>query len=353
MPIIKYIDKNGYYEYPELDVVVFSSKHNHPFTIKRMSSLLSRIPDKFRKIEFSYCPFSGSEQEIVDMLALVPSHIDEIEFLGVNYPRAPGFESNNKALRYMQILISSLTEHVKKVSFTSIYSTCVDIESFIALLRSIPKTVQEVILDDLNCYFDKEELLSRLPRCFANGDNRNTINFSLSMNEVLSDNGTTRYCRNFTVSSAEASQLLQPHKLLNSSIRQPAEDAAPTSVQNTYMHRFMKTPQTRPAKNEFEIEAKLQEAGLSFEDIEKEFPMETYPGLYCPITNEIFREPVILGTTGHTYERKAIEAALQKRPNIDPISNKETSDMTLTVNYSCKDIIISMVHSLARKSLTP
>ena len=49
--------------------------------------------------------------------------------------------------------------------------------------------------------------------------------------------------------------------------------------------------------------------------------------------------PVILGTTGHTYDRSKIIEALRRRPNKDPISNSTIYNSTLTPNYSLINIM--------------
>ena len=41
----------------------------------------------------------------------------------------------------------------------------------------------------------------------------------------------------------------------------------------------------------------------------------------CPITMEIFEDPVILVQTGQTYERVALLQALEQRPQVDPLTN--------------------------------
>eukprot|EP00959_Pyramimonas_sp_CCMP1952_P309596 6479219-Pyramimonas_sp.AAC.2 len=46
--------------------------------------------------------------------------------------------------------------------------------------------------------------------------------------------------------------------------------------------------------------------------------------LICPITFEIFREPV-QDEKGHTFERAAIEACLRERPGVCPLTNERYS----------------------------
>jgi len=59
--------------------------------------------------------------------------------------------------------------------------------------------------------------------------------------------------------------------------------------------------------------------------------------LTCPITQEVMREPVMLGKTGQTYEKSAIEGWLAKN-NTDPITRTELEDTSLSVNYALKSL---------------
>ena len=59
--------------------------------------------------------------------------------------------------------------------------------------------------------------------------------------------------------------------------------------------------------------------------------------LECPITHEIMKDPVILIETGISYDRKAIEAWLEKH-DTDPITRKQLNDKTLVTNYALKSL---------------
>ncbi|CAF0782165.1 unnamed protein product [Adineta steineri] len=57
----------------------------------------------------------------------------------------------------------------------------------------------------------------------------------------------------------------------------------------------------------------------------------------CPITNEIFRDPV-MGDDGHTYERKAITEWLKKN-GTSPITREPMDINSLKTNYAIKKVI--------------
>jgi len=59
--------------------------------------------------------------------------------------------------------------------------------------------------------------------------------------------------------------------------------------------------------------------------------------LECPLTHELFIDPVLLGDTGHTFERTAIEEWLQKK-HTDPLSNDELENIALVPNYTVKGL---------------
>jgi hypothetical protein len=57
--------------------------------------------------------------------------------------------------------------------------------------------------------------------------------------------------------------------------------------------------------------------------------------LLCPITREIFRDPVFVGEVGNTYERVAIESFWERlgRSKRDPLTNAELSSTSTFVNW--------------------
>ena len=60
--------------------------------------------------------------------------------------------------------------------------------------------------------------------------------------------------------------------------------------------------------------------------------------LLCPITREMFRDPVFLVGSGHTYERKAIERHLRSS-QFDPISNIPVMSKQLITNWSMRSAV--------------
>lgn len=68
--------------------------------------------------------------------------------------------------------------------------------------------------------------------------------------------------------------------------------------------------------------------------------MKMESAFYCSISLEIMRDPVILGSTGRTFERKAIEEWL-KIHETDPISNEflKPEDRAIIPNRALKDAI--------------
>ena len=87
---------------------------------------------------------------------------------------------------------------------------------------------------------------------------------------------------------------------------------------------------------------------------------ERFPDLVCPISQKIMQDAVMLGTTGHTYERSQITEALRRRPNKDPISNAQINDCTLTPNYALINTIkqikeqnISSISNISNISTAP
>jgi|AntAceMinimDraft_1070359.scaffolds.fasta_scaffold05990_6 hypothetical protein len=67
-------------------------------------------------------------------------------------------------------------------------------------------------------------------------------------------------------------------------------------------------------------------------------PVEPPEYLKCPITQELFGDPVILSQTGYTYDRPAIERWLrQKTPPTDPSTNVELYTTETVPNWALRD----------------
>ena len=60
--------------------------------------------------------------------------------------------------------------------------------------------------------------------------------------------------------------------------------------------------------------------------------------LLCPITRVMFRDPVMVMVSGHTYERKAIEQHL-RGSEIDPKSNVPISSKQLATNWIVRNVV--------------
>lgn len=64
--------------------------------------------------------------------------------------------------------------------------------------------------------------------------------------------------------------------------------------------------------------------------------------LECPITHELFREPVLLVATGHTYELRALDTFLSVQAVgkwTDPLSNQRIKDPTVAPNWSVRKLV--------------
>ncbi len=79
---------------------------------------------------------------------------------------------------------------------------------------------------------------------------------------------------------------------------------------------------------------KLREDLIAMKNI---FKNEIPEDLLCPITSDIFVDPVMT-CDGHTYERKAIEAWFVKH-NTSPQTNLTLMSKTLIPNYVIKQLV--------------
>ena len=60
----------------------------------------------------------------------------------------------------------------------------------------------------------------------------------------------------------------------------------------------------------------------------------------CPITLELFNDPVILAQSGNSYKRQALKAALDERPNVDPKTNATfEGSATIVPNHTLRGSI--------------
>ena len=82
------------------------------------------------------------------------------------------------------------------------------------------------------------------------------------------------------------------------------------------------------------------------------FPIDfTPPEFLCPITCDLFKDPVILGTTGHTFEREAITEWLRLN-NTDPLTNNPLISTTLSPNYSLLEAVNRYVRTISGRVIT-
>lgn len=77
--------------------------------------------------------------------------------------------------------------------------------------------------------------------------------------------------------------------------------------------------------------------------------MESIPNsFHCPITYVVLRDPVLLGNTGQTYERAAIENWLETH-HTDPLTGVHLTDENkiLSPNYALRDAIADFLQRLS------
>ncbi|KAG2427261.1 hypothetical protein HXX76_012457 [Chlamydomonas incerta] len=63
----------------------------------------------------------------------------------------------------------------------------------------------------------------------------------------------------------------------------------------------------------------------------------------CPISYGVMHDPVLLGRTGHTYERAVIAEHLATS-NTDPLTNSPLESAELTPNWALRDVIEALLH---------
>lgn len=76
---------------------------------------------------------------------------------------------------------------------------------------------------------------------------------------------------------------------------------------------------------------------------------ETEAGLECPITHTIMKDPVMLVSTGQSYEKAAIEEWL-KNHDTDPLTNQKLKDKTIVPNFALKGMC---ERAQAKQKLSP
>ena len=60
--------------------------------------------------------------------------------------------------------------------------------------------------------------------------------------------------------------------------------------------------------------------------------------LLCPITRSMFRDPVVLFDSGHTYERSAVLAHFRRNGAKDPLTRRALSSAKVLTNWTVRQI---------------
>jgi hypothetical protein len=89
----------------------------------------------------------------------------------------------------------------------------------------------------------------------------------------------------------------------------------------------------------------IEELGMSDHIDNIQIPKE----LECPISHCLMRDPVILGSTGKTFDKSTIKHCLRTKPNIDPLTNNRLESSNLLTNYSVRDLIEDFLRNNARE----
>ena len=66
-------------------------------------------------------------------------------------------------------------------------------------------------------------------------------------------------------------------------------------------------------------------------------PADAVPELVCPITRQLFKDPVLLVEDGHTYERSAVTAWLE-RNDTSPMTGAPLARKTLAPNFAVRQM---------------
>ena len=61
--------------------------------------------------------------------------------------------------------------------------------------------------------------------------------------------------------------------------------------------------------------------------------------LMCPITRAVFRDPVVLFDSGHTYERSAVLAHFRRNGAKDPLTRRALSSTKVVTNWSMRNVV--------------
>ena len=61
--------------------------------------------------------------------------------------------------------------------------------------------------------------------------------------------------------------------------------------------------------------------------------------LICPITRAVFRDPVMVVDSGHTYERSAVLAHFRRNGAKDPLTRRALSSTKVMTNWSMRNVV--------------
>ena len=75
--------------------------------------------------------------------------------------------------------------------------------------------------------------------------------------------------------------------------------------------------------------------------------------LICPITGELFADPVLLVGDGHTYERAAVEQWFAQGKRTSPLTGAELSDLTLVPNFALRRQVDDVRDSAGEQTYRP
>ena len=59
----------------------------------------------------------------------------------------------------------------------------------------------------------------------------------------------------------------------------------------------------------------------------------------CPITRIMFRDPVVVVESGHTYERSAVLSHFERDGAKDPLTGRALSSMMVTTNRTVRQMV--------------
>ena len=61
--------------------------------------------------------------------------------------------------------------------------------------------------------------------------------------------------------------------------------------------------------------------------------------LMCPITRAVFRDPVMVVDSGHTYERSAILSHFERNGAKDPLTRRALSSTKVMTNWAMRNVV--------------